>query len=1405
LSDWETTGNVFDDSEWVTESVPEPQAAQPKKRGFVEEIRQEMLVDRAEVDKVTGRKTAPEKRTGGDRFWDSARESAFSSPIGMEGIYRIVQRIKGKSPEQINATERAILDYYGKKRKTDPNDDWVDTGIDLGGAMLGSIDPTWGVSAGKTLATKALTQGALNAGVDALGQGAAIERGVRDEYSAKQTAINAAAGAGFEAAAHGIGKAVTGHRIRRGSKMPGWQEVNDVIVRDLEGGGTLENPKVSPKGAMGPQQVMPETARDPGFGIRPWDGKSQADLARVGRQYSAAMMNKYDGDVEKVLAAYNAGPGRVDGLIKEFGPDWKDHLPDETKAYVQKGTQKLGGEGVPPMDPAMMRRAMGDTEAHIDEGTLDIPGIDADVPTGQRAFEEGPGLSLLDAETKQPPEFLYRVMSREEYDLAQKTGVLTSREGRVHASANPLFQHAEPGSDNVLVRIRGAEGFRPKWSQDELFAVADQVPFERVELVGQGSRADIETPRDVADLDDVRIQKGLDEEQAEHTRTFQSLIDHEYKRWTAIDNGYHDASLLPGIKARYDEIAATLRDFGDELSPENQKLARELLAALDGTSTRMGGPKLGAEPSVTAAGFRSDSPPLRAANDADGAEPPQGPPQGPSGPDEPPGPPDGPSGRDPNDEWAQSVNLNRLDISDRAKAHIKSLADRTPAHGVEGHSETYDAAMRLIDEHGVEGVLSMDANLDQLPANAVAVRSILESASENIAKMADTILDPSRATPLASHKFEHALLIAASAFERANKNANVAGRLLQSFRIMSDTGDRNAFAAVRREMGADADVFAIAKKIKEFEAKAAQIAADGFQPGALDKFSSLWYNWKLSGLTTQAANLVGTLAHFGLDMSSRMAGVGVGALRRGDNRAHMGEVWARVVGLYSGLKQAFREVEVDGQMVRPIGEAWKIGMPLDFVSKTRTGRAFTGPASAFLEAPTRGMAAIDEVMRNIAVVSDMNGQAWRIARDEGLEGDAFKSRVLELIENPTRAMERSATEYGKRMRFADDATALTKRLEQARRVSKDDGVGDQVLALFSRMVVPFMHTLDRLTASAVSHSPLGFVNRRNNQDLIKGGADADLALGRMIVGTTLVAYAAMKALSGDLTGAESHDFREIEANRAEGKGPYNVRIGDRWASIKQLQPISTLLGATASVVETYKKTKDEDSAMTQFFDISRKMGDAVLSGAWTESLNNFFGGSRSSPESKWANWVSGALDPMPSIGRQTWQTFGDHAERDTTGDRSFEDRVLNRWKASTPLSKGLPQKHDIYGRPLDRGDSIGPDIASPLRAHDVDNDPVVRAISELNKATGKVTIGRVRRTEGMSSEEFQALQADTGARFMAMMHEVIERPGWPGMSVDMKVKLTKKTWSRASKAARNNAENEWETTGVAESDWVTNE
>jgi hypothetical protein len=79
-------------------------------------------------------------------------------------------------------------------------------------------------------------------------------------------------------------------------------------------------------------QLMPDTAKNPGFGIAPAKDNSVAENLRVGSQYYGAMLKRYNGNTVNALAAYNWGPGNVDQWLKKGAPP--SALPAETKSYI---------------------------------------------------------------------------------------------------------------------------------------------------------------------------------------------------------------------------------------------------------------------------------------------------------------------------------------------------------------------------------------------------------------------------------------------------------------------------------------------------------------------------------------------------------------------------------------------------------------------------------------------------------------------------------------------------------------------------------------------------------------------------------------------------------------------------------------------------------------------------------------------------------------------------------------------------------------------------------------------------------------------------------------------------------------------------------------------------------------
>lgn len=88
---------------------------------------------------------------------------------------------------------------------------------------------------------------------------------------------------------------------------------------------------VSPKKAKGLMQFTDETAAE--YGVDQFNAQSSIEGAG---KYLSSLTKKYDGDIRKALAAYNYGPTNVDKLIKQYGENWEQNLPEETVQYLRK-------------------------------------------------------------------------------------------------------------------------------------------------------------------------------------------------------------------------------------------------------------------------------------------------------------------------------------------------------------------------------------------------------------------------------------------------------------------------------------------------------------------------------------------------------------------------------------------------------------------------------------------------------------------------------------------------------------------------------------------------------------------------------------------------------------------------------------------------------------------------------------------------------------------------------------------------------------------------------------------------------------------------------------------------------------------------------------------------------------
>ncbi len=116
--------------------------------------------------------------------------------------------------------------------------------------------------------------------------------------------------------------------------------VDPALIKAVIKAESSFNPNaVSRSGAMGLMQLMPQTAA--GLGVKdPFDPEQNID---GGVRYLKAQLDRFNGNLELALAAYNSGPGRVAGLglTDLTDPEQMKKLPKETQNYIRKVKQYL--------------------------------------------------------------------------------------------------------------------------------------------------------------------------------------------------------------------------------------------------------------------------------------------------------------------------------------------------------------------------------------------------------------------------------------------------------------------------------------------------------------------------------------------------------------------------------------------------------------------------------------------------------------------------------------------------------------------------------------------------------------------------------------------------------------------------------------------------------------------------------------------------------------------------------------------------------------------------------------------------------------------------------------------------------------------------------------------------------
>lgn len=443
----------------------------------------------------------------------------------------------------------------------------------------------------------------------------------------------------------------------------------------------------------------------------------------------------------------------------------------------------------------------------------------------------------------------------------------------------------------------------------------------------------------------------------------------------------------------------------------------------------------------------------------------------------------------------------------------------------------------------------------------------------------------------------------------------------------------------------------------------------GFSLGelALD----FWYANILSGLTTQAKNILGNSVNFASE-------AGVQMLRNPTAIPQIVEAFGRALPrsaregfsiLRSGRDIQARHLdkfESPGALERiehPVGS--KILLPWKLVGRflKAADAGFYYPLQemraavlARHQARAEGLPLYSERLNKrvheiLAWTAEAKAKAEQRAAAEGLTGDVASRRASEILEaqRPPLIME-NARDFALLGTFNNDPYGVLGAMTQAWA-----GFAERVPA--AKLVIPFTRIVANVTNSAFNWTPVGtyragraqgfkiLVGREDNTGLLYGKPVSDpAAIGdlyaRSAIGTVALTGLAMAASQYILdknpafmvTGSGPNNPDQRELLKEAGWIPYSIKVGDHYYSYAD-KPLALGLSIVGHYLDAmrYRKLGQQDALNRAAFAVGAS-ADVVLNSSWLQGLSSIF--SQASRDS-----VKTPLKGIPSQALKTASSF----------------------------------------------------------------------------------------------------------------------------------------------------------------------
>lgn len=276
-----------------------------------------------------------------------------------------------------------------------------------------------------------------------------------------------------------------------------------------------------------------------------------------------------------------------------------------------------------------------------------------------------------------------------------------------------------------------------------------------------------------------------------------------------------------------------------------------------------------------------------------------------------------------------------------------------------------------------------------------------------------------------------------------------------------------------------------------------------------------------------------------------------------------------------------------------------------------------------------------------------------------------------------------------------------------------------------KILLPFFGTPVNIGSKALQYTGLGPLSSEWRADFSAGGARADLATARQLLGSGLSAAIAHHYLAGSITGARPGNPELAKLWTQEGHQPYALSIGDHKMELGNLpEPLGDMFAIAVDTAQTAQQLPVDDSdpdtseKLQRLSNIGQSLalavGSQVHNMSFFKTISNLlsFIGDRSASPSDRMKYIQGMSSMLaPTAGRDIAHWW-DPIHREVRGN-------LDQLMSEIPgVSKTLPSDVDLFGRdamyPLgSAGNTL--DLLSSPKLTGIEKDPVTDELLRLNR------------------------------------------------------------------------------------------